>query len=108
MASFVICRRKEPPQFPRREAATDTAKTALSRGNLGCAPLAQSVEHRPFKPLVPGSSPGGRTTFSDGVATKVIAVRAAGRLALMAIAVALTLAMVVPLAAIGVTTFDRP
>ncbi len=24
------------------------------------APLAQSVEQRPFKPFVPGSSPGGR------------------------------------------------
>ena len=27
------------------------------------APLAQLVEQRPFKPLVPGSSPGGRTFF---------------------------------------------
>jgi lysophospholipase L1-like esterase len=38
----------------------------------------------------------------------VIAMRAAGRLALLVIVVALTLAMLVPLAAIAVTTFDRP
>ena len=39
------------------------------------APLAQSVEHRTFNPLVEGSSPSGRTHLS-----REIGVRAAGNL----------------------------
>jgi hypothetical protein len=52
---------RQSPQDRRRtpiEAlrTSDEANEASER-----APLAQSVEQRPFKPLVPGSSPGGRT-----------------------------------------------
>ena len=34
--------------------------------------IAQLVEHRPFKPLVPGSSPGAPTTASQNAALPVL------------------------------------
>jgi hypothetical protein len=51
-----------PISLSRSEMQTEAVVKRVKPGYTGaCAPLAQSVEQRPFKPLVPGSSPGGRT-----------------------------------------------
>ena len=49
---------RQSPQKPRRR--TSRRYSIQTTSAAGRAPLAQSVEQRPFKPLVPGSSPGGR------------------------------------------------
>jgi hypothetical protein len=50
------------PQSPQNSAQDGLVNIAynVTRHDRKRAPLAQSVEQRPFKPLVPGSSPGGR------------------------------------------------
>jgi hypothetical protein len=50
-----------PVSHPIRPGTSDSHRFAPTGVKIPGAPLAQLVEHRTFNPLVPGSSPGGRT-----------------------------------------------